>query len=102
MAIRARHTYAIDVDLGGGAEAERHIGMEVWEVKEGIKVDKVKPPKDKDEEEEEIEVTEKTIEKEVFLTLGPGIGLFTKKLWKNHLTSLIICKAAPLPLTGIG
>jgi hypothetical protein len=45
--------------------------MEVWKVKEGIKVDKVNPPKDEDDEEEEeekaIEVKEKKIEKEAFL-----------------------------------
>lgn len=75
-AVPARRTYALEVDLGeydvGG---EKLVGLEVWEVKEGVKVEKVKPPKDEDEapesededEEEEVEVAERTISKEVYL-----------------------------------
>ncbi|TFY78643.1 hypothetical protein EWM64_g5370 [Hericium alpestre] len=74
--VPARRTISLNVDLGE-AEGEKKVGFEVWEVKEGIKVDKVKPPKEEEEEpleeeeeeeEEEIEVKEKTIEKDSFLT----------------------------------
>ncbi|KZT68492.1 actin-like ATPase domain-containing protein [Daedalea quercina L-15889] len=76
--VPARRTSRFDVDLGEG-EGEKKVGFEVWEVKEGIKVDKIKPPKfedeedaqadeDEEEEEEEIEVKEKTVEKESLLT----------------------------------
>ncbi|KAI0292226.1 Hsp70 protein-domain-containing protein [Multifurca ochricompacta] len=75
--VPARRTYILEVDLGEGAEVgERHVGLEVWEVKEGIKIEKVKLPKededdaqdeDEEEEEEEIEVKEKVIKKESYL-----------------------------------
>ncbi|KAI0043341.1 actin-like ATPase domain-containing protein [Auriscalpium vulgare] len=72
-AVPARRNIAFDVDLGEDGGPHR-VGFEVWEVKEGVKVEKVKPPKDEDEEpldedeeEEEIEVKEKTIEKEGYL-----------------------------------
>ena len=76
--VPARRTLRFDVDLGEG-EGEKKVGFEVWEVKEGIKIEKVKPPKfddeedpadeeEEEEEEEEIEVKEKTIEKENLLT----------------------------------
>ncbi|TFY70437.1 hypothetical protein EVG20_g2562 [Dentipellis fragilis] len=73
--VPARRTISLDVDLGEG-EGEKKVGFEVWEVKEGIKVEKVKPPKEEEEEplegeeeeeEEEIEVKEKTIEKDAYL-----------------------------------
>ena len=70
----ARRTYALEVDLGGEyvQGGEKLVGLEVWEVREGVKVEKVKPPKDEDEEEEEeeedaVEVAERTISKEVYL-----------------------------------
>lgn len=71
-AVPARRTYALEVDLGEYVQGgEKLVGLEVWEVKEGVKVEKVKPPKDEDEEEEEeeeaVEVTERTISKEVYL-----------------------------------
>ncbi|KAH9990761.1 hypothetical protein BJV77DRAFT_1144813 [Russula vinacea] len=74
-AVPARRTYALEVDLGEYAGGEKLVGLEVWEVKEGVKVEKVKPPKDEDdapesedeEEEEEVEVVERTISKEVYL-----------------------------------
>ena len=73
-AVPARRTYALEVDLGE-YDGEKLVGLEVWEVKEGVKVEKVKPPKDEDErapesedeEEEEVEVAERTISKEVYL-----------------------------------
>lgn len=72
--VPARRTLRFDVDLGE-SEGEKMVGFEVWEVKEGIKIEKVKPPKfedeepdEEDEEEEEEEVKEKTIEKENLLT----------------------------------
>jgi len=71
-AVPARRTYALEVDLGEYVQGgEKLVGLEVWEVKEGVKVEKVKPPKDEDEEEEEeeetVEVAERTISKEVYL-----------------------------------
>ncbi|OBZ78710.1 Heat shock protein 70 C57A7.12 [Grifola frondosa] len=78
--VPARRTVAFDVDLGEG-EGEKKVGFEVWEAKEGIKMEKVKPPKDEEEEEvpaddseepeeeeEDIEVKERTVEKENLLT----------------------------------
>lgn len=71
--VPARRTLRFDVDLGE-SEGEKTIGFEVWEVKEGIKIEKVKPPKfddedpEEEEEEEEVEVKEKTLEKENLLT----------------------------------
>ena len=95
-AVPARRTYALDIDLGEGAEiGERRVGLEVWEVKEGIKIDKVKPPKDDDddeyedeEEEEEIEVKEKTIEKEVFLGGLELVARQARKVGKRWRTSI--------------
>jgi heat shock protein 1/8 len=91
-AVPARRTYALDVDLGGGAQAERRIGMEVWEVKEGIKIDKVKPPRydddEEEEEEEEIEVKEKTIEKEVFLGALEVVARQARKVGKRWRTTI--------------
>lgn len=76
-AVPARRTYALEVDLGEGRTegGERYVGLEVWEVKEGVKIEKVKPPKEEgdepgseeDEEGEEIEEKEKTIEKSAYL-----------------------------------
>ena len=70
-AVPARRTYALEVDLGGEyvQGGEKLVGLEVWEVKEGVKFEKVKPPEDDDEEEEEetVEVAERTISKEVYL-----------------------------------
>ena len=72
--VPARRIFAFDVDLGEG-EGEKRVGFEVWEAKEGIKVEKVKLPKlededpeEEEEEEEEEEVKEKTVEKESLLS----------------------------------
>ncbi|OSD05568.1 actin-like ATPase domain-containing protein [Trametes coccinea BRFM310] len=76
--VPARRIVAFDVDLGEG-EGEKKVGFEVWEAKEGVKIEKVKPPKvedeegapedgEEEEEEEEEEVKEKTVEKESLLT----------------------------------
>ncbi|KAL1940510.1 hypothetical protein VTO73DRAFT_7945 [Trametes versicolor] len=73
--VPARRIVAFDVDLGEG-EGEKKVGFEVWEAKEGIKIEKVKLPKledeggadDEEEEDEEEEVKEKTVEKENVLT----------------------------------
>ena len=66
-----RRTLTFEVDA---SKADTKVGFEVWEVKEGIKVDHVKPPKFEDEEEapedeeEELEeVKEKTLTKEAYL-----------------------------------
>ena len=74
--VPARRIVAFDVDLGEG-EGEKKVGFEVWEAKEGVKIEKVKIPKledeepvegEEEEEEEEEEVKEKTVEKENLLT----------------------------------
>ncbi|TFK48017.1 actin-like ATPase domain-containing protein [Heliocybe sulcata] len=79
-----RRIISLQVDVGEAASGPWKVGFEVWEVKEGVKIDKVKPPKEEqdpeeeneadgdpdeeEEEEEEIETKEKTVEKETFLT----------------------------------
>jgi len=81
-ALPVRRTVRFDVQLPQGSSK---VALEVWEVKEGIRVEKVKPPKpeysdgsevDDDEEVEEIEVKHKTITKETLL----GIVQFDAKL----------------------
>ena len=69
-ALPARRTVGFEVDLG--EDNAKILGLEIWEVKEGIKIDKVKPPKleyedEEEEEEEDIEVKERVIEKETVL-----------------------------------
>ncbi|KAI9452343.1 Hsp70 protein-domain-containing protein [Russula earlei] len=78
--VPARRTYALEVELGEGAEGvEKKIGLEVWEVREGVTIEKVKAPKEEEdgedvEEEEEIERKEKRIWKEALLgTLTVGV-----------------------------
>lgn len=71
-AVPCRRTVSFEVDLG---EADsKKVGFEIWEVKEGVKIDKIKPPKIEldeeeadEEEDEDIEVKEKTVEKEAVL-----------------------------------
>ncbi|KAL4063738.1 Hsp70 protein-domain-containing protein [Scleroderma citrinum] len=74
-----RRTLTFDVDVDG---AGAKVGFEVWEVKEGIKVSHVSPPKLDDEEEDPMEdgedeleeIKEKTLMKEAYLmscTLSP-------------------------------
>jgi heat shock 70kDa protein 1/2/6/8 len=98
-AVPVRRTYALNVNLGGPAEAgEWTVGLEVWEVKEGIKIEKIKPtkqdegyePGSDEEEEEEIEVREKTIEKE---TLLGSLAVRARLAWKqgqNWQTSIVV------------
>ena len=65
-----RRTLTFEVDASGSGAK---VGFELWEVKEGVKIDHVKPPKFEDEEEEEEEeeeleqVKEKTLTKEAYL-----------------------------------
>jgi len=64
-----RRTLTFEVDA---SRADTKVGFELWEVKEGVKIDHVKPPKLDDEEaqedEEELEeVKEKTLTKEAYL-----------------------------------
>ena len=66
-----RRTLTFDVDV---AAAGAKVGFEVWEVKEGVKVSHVSPPKvddeedaEEDEEDELDEVKEKTLTKEAYL-----------------------------------
>jgi molecular chaperone DnaK (HSP70) len=67
----SRRTLTFEVDV---SSADATVGFELWEVKEGVKIDYVKPPKFEDEEdeeeareEEEEEVKEKTLTKEAYL-----------------------------------
>ncbi|KDQ51375.1 hypothetical protein JAAARDRAFT_41229 [Jaapia argillacea MUCL 33604] len=76
-----RRVHTFEVDLGEGDS--KKVGFEVWEVKEGVKIEKVIPPKEEDDPEEvkedagdpeedddaeeELDVKEKTVEKETFL-----------------------------------
>ncbi|KAF9231744.1 Hsp70 protein-domain-containing protein [Melanogaster broomeanus] len=66
----SRRTLTFDVDVSGAGAT---VGFELWEVKEGVKIDFIKPPKFEDEEDEEEEaqeeeeVKEKTLTKEAFL-----------------------------------
>ena len=67
-AIPCRWTVSFYIDLG--ESDSKMVRFKIWEVKEGVKVDTIKPPKvkfDSDKEEEDIEVKEKTIEKESVL-----------------------------------
>ncbi|KAF8132772.1 Hsp70 protein-domain-containing protein [Boletus edulis] len=62
-----RRMLTFEVDASG---ANTKVGFELWEVKEGVKIDHVKPPKldDEDGEDEELEeVKEKTLTKEAYL-----------------------------------
>lgn len=66
-----RRTLTFNVDA---SRVDTKVGFELWEVKEGVKIDHVKPPKleneeeAQEEEEEELEeVKEKTLTKEAYL-----------------------------------
>ena len=69
----------VPVEVALTAESKK-FAFEVWEVKEGIRIEKVKPPKielsddegDDDEEEEEIDIKHQTITKETLLGVGQG------------------------------
>ncbi|KAF7974372.1 hypothetical protein HWV62_12340 [Athelia sp. TMB] len=67
-ALPTRRTVSFTVELDGSA---KKIGFEIWEVKEGIKIDKVPPPPvenaEEEEEEDDTEVKEKTVDKEALL-----------------------------------
>ena len=67
--VPCRRTLTFEVNA---SSANTKVGFEVWEVKEGVKIDQVKPPKFEEEEEaeevkEELEVKEKTLTKEAYL-----------------------------------
>lgn len=69
----ARRTVSLDVGLPPVSESQK-FGFEVWMVKEGIRVEKVKPPKvqlsddeGEEEEEDEEEVKTKTVTKHLLL-----------------------------------
>lgn len=86
-ALPARRIVRFDAEL----PESNKLALEVWEVKEGIRVEKVKPPKpeysddegaeEDEEEEEEIEVKHKTVSKETLLgvvQLEAKLGLKAK------------------------
>lgn len=92
-AVPSRRTVGFEVDLG--ESDSKRLGFEIWEVNEGIKVERVKPPKvelefddDEEEEEEDIEVKEKTVEKETLfgsISLVAGAAVNEKGRWKTKL-----------------
>ena len=67
-ALPARRTVSFEV---GVSDQSKKFAFEVWQVKEGIRVEKVKPEyeaeEEDEEEEEEVEVKHRKIEKEVLL-----------------------------------
>ncbi|KAF9023580.1 actin-like ATPase domain-containing protein [Hymenopellis radicata] len=82
----ARRVVNVDVTL---TEASKTFGFELWEVEEGIRIDKVKPPKveysddeeEEEEEEEEIEEKHKEVKKVNLLAAMTGeavLGIKTK------------------------
>ncbi|KAJ7460612.1 Hsp70 protein-domain-containing protein [Mycena latifolia] len=88
----ARRIFEVEVTLSGGeGDKATKFGFEVWEVEEGIKVEKVAPPKSDlppssdDEEDEPEEVKTKTTTKRNFLgtlfgeTKGTAVKDKTKK-----------------------
>ncbi|KII83898.1 hypothetical protein PLICRDRAFT_46672 [Plicaturopsis crispa FD-325 SS-3] len=88
-ALPARRTVHLEADLGE-AGAGKKVALEVWEVKEGVRVEKVKPPKveysddeeeaaEEEDEEEFEEVKHRTVEKETFLT---SVELVTQRATK--------------------
>ena len=65
----ARRTVSFNVQLPEG-EGKKRVGFEIWQVKETIGIEKIKPPVEEDEEDEEpeeIEVRERSIEKDAHL-----------------------------------
>lgn len=66
----ARRTVSFNVQLPEG-EGKKRVGFEIWQVKETVSIEKIKPPVEEDEEEdeelEEIEVRERSIEKDAHL-----------------------------------
>ena len=68
LALPARRIVPFDVELTDGS---KRIAFEVWEVKEGIRVEKITPPKfdefEDEDEGDEIEVKHRTLSKEVLL-----------------------------------
>ncbi|KAF9043337.1 Hsp70 protein-domain-containing protein [Panaeolus papilionaceus] len=60
-ALPARRAVSLDVQVAEGSSAK--VVAEIWEVEEGIKVEKVVVPRDEDEEDEEEEEEEETVKK---------------------------------------
>jgi heat shock 70kDa protein 1/2/6/8 len=92
--VPSRRSVSFEVDLG--ESDSKKIAFEIWEVKEGVKIDKVKPPKfeldddeeAEEEEEEDIEVKEKTVEKDAVLgslSLNAQAAVKEKGRWKTKL-----------------
>lgn len=69
----ARRAVSFDASL---TEESKALAVEVWEVEEGIRIEKVKPPKveydDDEEEEEEIELKHPTVTKKTLLGVVRG------------------------------
>jgi len=107
-AVPARRTYALEVDLGeeGAEGGEKIVGLEVWEVKEGVKIEKVKPPRleeeeeeleEEEEEEEEIEEKERSIAKEAYLgalTVRVKAGRKEGSRWRTSIEVQLLIEAS--------
>ncbi|RDB31123.1 Heat shock protein 70 C57A7.12 [Hypsizygus marmoreus] len=86
-ALPARRTVRLDAEL---TEQSKRVAVEVWEVSEGIRIEKSFPPKierddddeeEEEEEEEEIETKHRTIKKETYLgsiAIDALLGIQTK------------------------
>ncbi|KAH8114040.1 hypothetical protein DFH11DRAFT_1727063 [Phellopilus nigrolimitatus] len=79
-------------DWAASESAEKKVRFELWELNEGVKVEKVKPPKFEDdgaeEEKEEEELREKTITKETHLGLVSLLAEHAQKeksRWKTRV-----------------
>lgn len=64
----ARRAVSFNAQLPEG-EGKKRVGFEIWQVKETVSIEKIKPPVEEEEEEEpeEIEVRERSIEKDTHL-----------------------------------
>ena len=81
--VPARRTYSLEVDLGEGG-GDKTVGLEVWEVKEGVKIEKVKAPRDEDEEDEEEEEQEEIEEKDKTISKEAYLGALTVRVQKGQ------------------
>ncbi|KAF7356850.1 Sorting nexin-41 [Mycena venus] len=108
----ARRIHEVEVTLSGGeGDKATKFGFEVWEVEEGIKVEKIAPPKsdsppdeeDEDEEEEPEEIKTKTTTKHGFLgaLLGETKGTPVKDKAKKGTYTAALQIEVTLGLDGV-
>jgi heat shock 70kDa protein 1/2/6/8 len=88
----ARRTVSFVAQLDD-KEREQFVGLDIWEVKENVKVEKTKVEIDEDDEEpEEIETKERIVEKETFMgsIKMPVVGSRSGKKKKGPLQAVIM------------